>query len=103
MGYKNIDTQAMSVWPKTMDSEAAFKALEANSINSMGGGGDGCPYGVMVKALECGIVKSKFELQLRYYVHFWTDTLGNGMDPPYPPSYRLNKAGAVLLEGWLWH
>ena len=30
----------------------------------------GCPRGVMVKALNFGIVVSEFELQLRYYVHF---------------------------------
>ena len=28
------------------------------------------PRGVMVKATDCGIVVSEFELQLRYYVHF---------------------------------
>ena len=41
----------------------------------------GCPRGVMVKALDCGIVESEFELQLLYYVHFWTNTLGKGMNP----------------------
>ena len=29
-----------------------------------------CPCGVMVKALDYGIIVSKFELQLRYYAHF---------------------------------
>ena len=28
----------------------------------------------MVIALDCGIVLSEFELQLRYYVHFRTNT-----------------------------
>ena len=36
----------------------------------------GCLRGVMVKV----IVVNKFELQLRYYVHFWTNTLGKGMN-----------------------
>ena len=35
----------------------------------------------MVKAMDCGIVVSKFELQLRYYVHFRTNTLGKGINP----------------------
>ena len=38
-----------------------------------------CPHGVMVKAMDCGIVISEFVLQLRYYVHFRANTLGKGM------------------------
>ena len=30
----------------------------------------GCPCGVMVKAMDCGIVVREFVLQSRYYVHF---------------------------------
>ena len=41
----------------------------------------GCPCGVMVKAMDCGIVVSEFELQLRYYVHFRANTLGKSMNP----------------------
>ena len=41
----------------------------------------GCPCGVMIKVLDCGIVVSEFELQLHYYVHFRTNTLGKGMNP----------------------
>ena len=37
-----------------------------------------CPRGVMVKAMECGIIESEFELQSCYYVHFRTNTLGKG-------------------------
>ena len=40
-----------------------------------------CPRGIIVKALECRIVVSKFKFQLRYYIHFWTNTLGKGMNP----------------------
>ncbi len=36
----------------------------------------GCPRGVMVKAMDCGIVVSEFELQSRYYVHFRANTHG---------------------------
>ena len=38
----------------------------------------GCPRGVMVKAMDCGI---EFVLQSRYYVRFRANTLGKGMNP----------------------
>ena len=41
----------------------------------------GCPRGVMVKAMNCGIVVREFLLQSRYYVHFRKNTLGKGMNP----------------------
>ena len=41
----------------------------------------GCPRGVMVKAMNCGIVVREFVLQSRYYVHFRANTLGKGMKP----------------------
>ena len=41
----------------------------------------GCPRGVMVKAMNCGIVVREFVLQSRYYVHFRAKTLGKGMNP----------------------
>ena len=41
----------------------------------------GCPCGVMVKAMNCGIVVREFVLQSRYYVHFRANTLGKGMNP----------------------
>ena len=46
----------------------------------------GCPRGVMVKAMVCEIVARKFKLQLRYYIHFWTNTLGKGMNPLILPA-----------------
>ena len=69
----------------------------------------GSPRGVMVKAVECGIVVSEFELQSRYYVHFQTNTLGKSLKKKKkkkkknPPSYGLNNTTTVLLEGWIWH
>ena len=45
-----------------------------------------CPCGVMVKVLDCGIVVSEFELQLRYYVPFRTNTLGKGMSTLILPT-----------------
>ena len=56
----------------------------------------GCPCGVMVKAMDCGIVVCEFVLQSRYYVHFRANTLGKGMNPSYPPSYGLNSTTTVL-------
>ena len=47
-------------------------------------GGVSC--GVMVKVLDCRIVVCKFELQLCYYIHFQTNTLGKGMNPLILPS-----------------
>ena len=46
----------------------------------------GWPRGIMVKVMDCGIVVSKFELQSRYYVHFWTNTLGKGINPLILPA-----------------
>ena len=46
----------------------------------------GCPRGVMVKAMDFGTVVSEFELQLHYYVHFRTNTLGKGMNPLILPT-----------------
>ena len=63
----------------------------------------GCPRGAMVKAMVCGIVVSEFVLQSRYYVHSRANTLGKGIEPPYPPSYELNSPNTVLLGEWLWH
>ena len=39
-----------------------------------------CPRGVMVKAMDCGIVVSEFVLQSCYYVHFRANTLGKDMN-----------------------
>ena len=41
----------------------------------------GCPRGVMVKAMDCGIVVREFVLQSRYYVHFRANTLGKAINP----------------------
>ena len=61
----------------------------------------GCLRGVMVKEMDCGIVGSEFVLQSRYYVHFRTNTLGKGMNPPYPPNNGLNSTTTVLLGEWV--
>ena len=54
----------------------------------------GCPRGVMVKAMDCGIVVRVFVLQSSYYVHKYS---WERYEPPYPPSYGLNSTTTVLL------
>ena len=46
----------------------------------------GGPRGVMVKAMDSGIVESEFELQSCYYIHFRTNILGKGMNPLILPA-----------------
>ena len=36
--------------------------------------------GVMVKAMDCGIIERESVLQSHLYVHFRVNTLGNGMN-----------------------
>ena len=45
-----------------------------------------CLRGVMVKAMDCRIVVSKFELQLCYYINFHTNNMGKGMNPLILPA-----------------
>ena len=40
-----------------------------------------CPHGVIVKAMDCRIIVSDFELQLLYYVNLQTNTLQKDMKP----------------------
>ena len=47
---------------------------------------EGCPRGVMVKAMDGGIVVREFVLQSDYYVHFRANTLGKGMNPLILPA-----------------
>ena len=54
------------------------------------------PRGVVVKAMDCGIVVREFVLQSRDYIHFRANTFGNGMNP-LSPSYGLNSITIVLL------
>ena len=42
--------------------------------------------GVMFKEMVCGVVLSEFEFQSCYYVHFWANTLGRGMNPLILPA-----------------
>ena len=60
-----------------------FTSIYNGSQRSTKGGG---PRGVMVKAMDCGIVVSEFVLQSCYYVHFRVNTLGKGMNPLILPA-----------------
>ena len=40
----------------------------------------------MVKAMDCQNVVSEFVLQSRYYIHFWANTVGKGMNPFILPA-----------------
>ena len=60
------------------------------------------PCGILVNMLDYNITVSEFELQSCYYVHFQTNTIGKGIQSPYPSSYGLNSTTTVLLRGWLW-
>ena len=51
----------------------------------------GCPRNVMVKAMDYGLLVSKFILQSRYYVHFQANTLGVGEGAtPFPGLLHFN-------------
>ena len=41
---------------------------------------------VMIKAMDCWIIVSEFELTSRRYVHFLTNTLGEGVNLLIPPT-----------------
>ena len=45
-----------------------------------------CSRGVMVKAMDFGIVISEFELKSRYYIHIQTYTIAKGMNPLILPA-----------------
>ena len=57
------------------------------------------PCDVMVKAQDCGVVISEFELLWRDYVNFPTNILGERYETPYPPGYKLINTTIVLLDG----
>ena len=44
----------------------------------------------MIYVMDCYFIVSEFELQLLYYVNFWTNTHIKGMNHLSPTSNRLN-------------
>ena len=69
---------------KTWDGVTKDKEKKKEKSNTKFEGG--CPRGVMVKAMDSGIVVSEFVLQSCYYVHFRANTLGKGMNPLILPA-----------------
>ena len=57
-----------------------------NEVHTFPKGIKGCPRGVMVKAMDCGIVVREFVFQSRYYVHFRANTHGKDMNPRIFPA-----------------
>ena len=46
----------------------------------------GSPFGVIVNVLDYDTVVSVLTLQSHYYIHFWTNTLGKGMNHLISPA-----------------
>ena len=51
----------------------------------------------MATVLDGSLKVSKFELLSHYYIHFHSNTRGEGIQLPYPPRYRLNSITACLF------
>ena len=55
-------------------------------INLLRSNFQGCPRGIMVKAMDCKIVVSEFILQSCYYVHFRANNLEKVINPVILPA-----------------
>ena len=71
-------------------------------------GGMSC--GVAANMLNCNIDVNEFELQSCYYVHFWTNTLGEKYEPPYLPGidnqyhyYSSTRMALALITHESWY
>ena len=81
----------------SLNSVIRKKSPHLKSINDRG-----CPRGVMVKAIDCGIVVREFDLQVVLLRSLSSKYPWEMFEPPYPPSYGLNSTTNLLGE-WLWH
>ena len=61
----------------------------------------GYPRGVMVKAMDCGIVVSKFILQSPYYVHFRANTYSHQLCPDsvHQQQVLIKSDGLWIVRG----
>ena len=57
----------------------------------------GCPRGVMVKAMDCGIVIKRDRTPVARLRTLSGKYPWERYEPPYPPSYGLNSITTVLL------
>ena len=79
-----------------------FTALIFLCLSQFNNYREGSPLGIVANVLDCDIVVSEFEIQLRDYFYFRTNTLRkciNSFSLP-TPSYWLNCIPIVLLQGW---
>ena len=56
------------------------------------------PSGVVVNVLDCDVVGSELELQLPYYVHFWTNALRKDKNLLISSNYGLVRTTTVLQK-----
>ena len=80
--YRSLTIRLFNIIPRTLIERRVLpQHLQRCSGCILQSQPNGCPRGVMVKAMNCGIVVREFVLQSRYYVHFRANTLGKGMNP----------------------
>ena len=73
---------------------AAIVLVSIINQNHMGWG----PRGVMVKAMDCGIVVSEFELKTCYYVHFRANTLGKDIPLNKEISCYITVCKKIIIK-----
>ena len=56
-----------------------------------------CPRGVMVKEMDCGIVRKRVRTQVALLRLLSDKYPWERYEPPYPPSYGLNSTTTILL------
>ena len=59
----------------------------------------GSPCNIVANVLDYNILVTEFEFQSRYYIQFWSNILGKGMNP-FIPHYMLNSI-TIVLQLWL--
>ena len=74
----------------SMDCDIQYNTFGLGQLKNLGN-----PRGVIIRALDCGIVVNEFELQWRYYVYIQMYTLREGINPPL---YGLNATIAVHIN-----
>ena len=65
----------------------------------------GDPCGKVANVLNCNIIVNEFKLYLHYYIHFWTNAPGKGINPliPTPPSLEICIFTNLSALGRIWH
>ena len=56
-----------------------------------------CPRGVMVKAIDCRIVRKRVRTPVALLRSLSDKYPWERYEPPYPPSYGLNSTTTILL------